>query len=409
VKLSEFDYELPGRLIAQEPLPRRDASRLMVVDRARDEVVHRSFADLPSLLRAGDLLVLNDTLVVPARLHGAKPTGWKVEVLLLERIGGSDEEPVHRCLLDASKPARRGARIEFGNGLAARVLGRSGEGYEIALLSSGGDPAETFHGIGSVPLPPYIRRVTGDPREALDRERYQTVYAARPGAVAAPTAGLHFTRALLEEIASRGVGIERLTLHVGPGTFLPVRVENVEEHAMEPEAYDLPGATAEAVRGTRRSGGRVVAVGTTVVRTLEAAAEPGGTVRAGAGRCDLFIRPGHVFRVVDALVTNFHLPRSTLLMLVCAFAGRERVLAAYAEAVRSGYRFYSYRAARWRPQLSCRSGPRERSRRSRPRTCAHAGRRSSSATPTTSTFARGTSSFVTSGDSTASCTGKDRS
>jgi S-adenosylmethionine:tRNA ribosyltransferase-isomerase len=342
VKLSDFDYELPERLIAQEPLPRRDASRLMVLEGTSGRIIHRHFADLPSLLHPQDLLVLNDTRVVPARLRGSKPTGGKVDVLLLERIGGTDREPVHRCLMDASKPARAGTRIEFRDGLAARVLARAGEGYEIALEAPGVVPLDAFQRIGSLPLPPYVRRSDGDPREALDRERYQTVYAEHPGAFAAPTAGLHFTLPLLAEISSRGVRIERLTLHVGPGTFLPVRVENIEDHRMHEEAYDLPAAAAEAVRETRRAGGRVIAVGTTVVRTLEAAAEPGGTVRAGAGRCDLFIRPGHAFRVVDAIVTNFHLPRSTLLMLVSAFAGRERVLAAYAEAARNEYRFYSY-------------------------------------------------------------------
>jgi S-adenosylmethionine:tRNA ribosyltransferase-isomerase len=342
VRLSDFVYELPERLIAQEPLPQRDASRLMVMDRRSGRVAHRSFADLPSLLRAGDLLVLNDTRVVLARLRGTKPTGGKVEVLLLERIGGTDAAPFHRCLMDASKPTRPGTRIAFGAGLAARVLARSGEGYEVALEAAGGVPAEMLDRLGGVPLPPYIRREAGDPRDVLDRERYQTVYAERPGAVAAPTAGLHFTRALLDAIAARGVGIARLTLHVGPGTFLPVRSEEVEEHALHSEAYDLPAATAQAVRETRHLGRRVVAVGTTVVRTLEATAEPDGTVRPGGGRCDLFIRPGHRFLAVDAMVTNFHLPRSTLLMLVSAFAGRERVLGAYADAIRDGYRFYSY-------------------------------------------------------------------
>ena len=342
MKLSDFDYDLPERLIAQEPAARRDASRLMTVDRGTGAIAHGAFPDLSSLLGAGDLLVLNDTRVVPARLRGAKATGGKVEVLLLERTGGTDREPVHRCLLEASKPARPGTRLAFGEGLSARVVGRSGEGYEIVLEAASGDPVEAFYRLGSVPLPPYIRRSEGDPREGMDRERYQTVFADRPGAVAAPTAGLHFTPALLDRISAGGARIARLTLHVGPGTFLPVRVENVEEHAMHDEAYELPRATADAIRETRRAGGRVVAVGTTVVRTLEAAAGPDGTVRPGSGRCDLFIRPGYEFKVVDALLTNFHLPRSTLLMLVSAFAGRERILAAYAEAVREEYRFYSY-------------------------------------------------------------------
>ena len=342
MRLSEFDYDLPERLIAQEPLPRRDASRLMAVDRRSGQVAHRRFLDLPQLLDAGDLLVLNDTRVVPARLHGAKSTGGRVTVLLLEPVGGRGPSPVHRCLMEASKPARPGGMIEFGGGLKARVLGRSGETYEIALEAPGGDPAAALIRLGETPLPPYIRRGVADPRSAADRERYQTVYAKRPGAVAAPTAGLHFTTELLETIAARGVRIARLTLHVGPGTFLPVRAEEVDEHVMHAEAYDLPVATAEAVAETRRAGGRVIAVGTTVVRTLEAAAGPDGAVRPGGGRCDLFIRPGHRFLAVDAMVTNFHLPRSTLLMLVSAFAGRERVLGAYAEAVREDYRFYSY-------------------------------------------------------------------
>jgi S-adenosylmethionine:tRNA ribosyltransferase-isomerase len=342
VKLSDFDYDLPERLIAQEPPLLRDASRLLVLDRRSGRVAHRTFADLPSLLRAGDLVVLNDTRVVRARLRGAKPTGGRVEVLLLERTGGTDLVPVYRCLMDASKPARPGSRIDLGAGLAARVLGRSPDGYEIALEAEGGDVGGALQRLGGVPLPPYIRRGAADPRDELDRERYQTVYAENPGAVAAPTAGLHFTRALLDAIVARGVGIARLTLHVGPGTFLPVRSENVEEHVMHSEAYDLPEATARAVRATKRSGGRVVAVGTTVARTLEATAQADGAVRPGTGRCDLFLRPGHRFLAVDALVTNFHLPRSTLLMLVSAFAGRERVLGAYAEAIREGYRFYSY-------------------------------------------------------------------
>jgi S-adenosylmethionine:tRNA ribosyltransferase-isomerase len=342
VKLSDFDYDLPERLIAQEPLPRRDASRLLVLDRSSGRIAHRTFADLPALLRAGDLLVLNDTRVVHARLRGAKPTGGRVEVLLLERSGGTDLVPVYRCLMDASKSARPGSRLALGAGLAAIVLARSSHGYEIALEAEGGDVAETLQRLGGVPLPPYIHRAPFDPRDELDRERYQTVYAENPGAVAAPTAGLHFTGGLLDAIAARGVRIARLTLHVGPGTFLPVRSENAEEHVMHSEAYDLPEATARAVEETRRRSGRVVAVGTTVVRTLEANAESDGTVRPGRGRCDLFLRPGHRFLAVDALVTNFHLPRSTLLMLVSAFAGRERVLGAYAEAIREEYRFYSY-------------------------------------------------------------------
>ena len=342
MKVSDFDYDLPEGRIAQEPLPRRDASRLLALDRETGALAHLGFSDLPRLLRAGDLLVLNDTRVVPARLRGRKETGGAVEALLLEREGGDREAPVHRCLLDASRPPRPGGRIDFGRGLRAEVLSRSGEGWSVRLTSDDGDPEAAALRAGAVPLPPYIRRRPDDPRSALDAERYQTVYAAEPGAVAAPTAGLHFTEELLDRIRGLGVETARLTLRVGPGTFLPVRAERIEDHRMHAEAFDLPGETASAVARARRRGGRVVAVGTTVVRTLEARAAADGSVEAGSGACDLFLRPGHRFRVVDAMVTNFHLPRSTLLMLVCAFAGRERILAAYAEAVREGYRFYSY-------------------------------------------------------------------
>lgn len=342
MRLPDFDYELPEGRIAQEPLPRRDASRLLALDRATGALAHLRFSDLPRLLRAGDLLVLNDTRVVPARLRGKKETGGAVEALLLEREGGGRAAPVRRCLLDASKPPRPGVRIDFGHGLRAEVLSRSGEGWSVRLTSEDGDPEAAALRAGAVPLPPYIRRGPGDPRSALDVERYQTVYAAKPGAVAAPTAGLHFTADLLDRLQGLGVETARLTLHVGPGTFLPVRSERIEDHRMHAEAFDLPGETAEAIGRARRRGGRVVAVGTTVVRTLEGRASGDGSVAAGSGSCDLFIRPGHAFRAVDAMVTNFHLPRSTLLMLVCAFGGRERILAAYAEAVREGYRFYSY-------------------------------------------------------------------
>ncbi len=342
MKVSDFDYGLPEGLIAQEPLPRRDASRLMILERDSGAIAHRRFTDLPHLLETGDLLVLNDTRVVPARLIGAKPTGGAVKVLALERVERSGSAEIVRCLVESSRTARPGTRIRFGNGLSAVVIERDGASWLLRFEDDSGAPWERIEQLGIMPLPPYIRREPGDRRAASDRERYQTIYACRPGAVAAPTAGLHFTREMLRAIEDRGVSLAYLTLHVGLGTFQPVRSERVEDHVMHSEAFEIPGHTASAVASTKRAGRRVVAVGTTVVRALESTALLGGAVSAGGGRCDLFIRPGFEFRVVDAMVTNFHLPRSTLLMLVSAFAGRERVLAAYAEAVRRGYRFYSY-------------------------------------------------------------------
>jgi len=347
VNVADFDYTLPEDLIAQEPLPERDASRLLVLDRSSGALEHRLFRDLPGLLRAGDLLVLNDTRVVPARLEGRRATGGLVEALALERVGGSDEAPEWECLTRSSKPLRAGARIDFGCGLSAVAIGRSAERSVLRFEDARGMPVEALLERGSVPLPPYIERLPGDPRAALDRDRYQTVFARTPGAVAAPTAGLHFTPRILEEIRAGGVDTAFVTLHTGIGTFLPVRVEAVADHRMHPERFEIPESAAHAVRRARERGGRVVAVGTTVVRTLESRADAERGVAAGSGRCDLFIYPGHAFRVVDALLTNFHLPRSTLLMLVCAFAGRQNVLAAYEEAIATGYRFYSYGDAMW--------------------------------------------------------------
>lgn len=341
MKVADFDYELPSDRIAQEPASPRDASRLLVLDRDGGPIRHRRFSDLPDELRAGDLLVLNDTRVLPARLRGTKPSGGRVELLLIESAGGPPDAPVWRCLLRASKSPRPGARVALDAGLSAELLSREDETWVVRLFHPSGDPLAAVVASGTMPLPPYIRRDEDDPREAEDRERYQTVFARELGAVAAPTAGLHFTPELLAEIEGRGVEIARVTLHVGLGTFLPIRVERVEDHRLHDEAYEIPESTAAAVVRARSRGGRVVAVGTTVVRTLETAAIDGG-VRAGSGRSALYIVPGFRFRAIDAMITNFHLPRSTLLMLVCAFAGRERVLDAYATAVRERYRFYSY-------------------------------------------------------------------
>ena len=338
MRVDAFDYDLPVERIAQRPARHREDSRLLLLDRATGSVAHRQFRDLAGLLRPGDLLVLNDTRVVPARIWGRKPSGGRVELLLLERTEPGGEE--WRCLLRAARKPLPGAEIALDGGLTATVVDRDEDLWRVRILADGGAVEETLDRVGRMPLPPYVQR-DDDSMDAIDRERYQTVYARWAGAVAAPTAGLHFSAETFDRLRDRGIDRAFLTLHVGAGTFRPVRAEIVDEHRMESERFELPESTAAAISATRRRGGRVVAVGTTVVRVLESRAR-GSEVEPGDGRSDLFIRPGHRFAVVDGLVTNFHLPRSTLLMLVCAFAGREPVLAAYHEAVRSGYRFYSY-------------------------------------------------------------------
>ncbi len=335
MKPSDFDYELPEERIAQEPVTPRDASRLLVL-RPDGRREHRIFSELDRLLSPGDLLVFNDTKVLPARLVGRKETGGRVELLLCEPLEGGLGRR-WRAMGQASKPIREGSAVAF-DGLSARILAAEGEGFYEVLLDREGDALEAaLSRAGKIPLPPYVRREPGP----LDRERYQTIWAREPGSAAAPTAGLHFTEPLLARLEARGVRRTALTLHVGPGTFLPVRVEDVEEHRMHAERYEVPAAAAAEIAACRERGGRVVAVGTTTVRTLESAFD-GERVVAGPGRTALFVRPGHAFRTVDALVTNFHLPRSTLLMLACAFGGTERVLAAYGDAVSRGYRFFSY-------------------------------------------------------------------
>jgi S-adenosylmethionine:tRNA ribosyltransferase-isomerase len=340
--IRDFDYPLPQELVAQEPAARREQARLMVLDRARpgEALREATVAGLGDFLRAGDLIVLNDSRVIPARLRTRKTTGGRVDLLLLEREPG---EPIWRCLASTGRGLRPGSRLHVAPGFEAEFLGEIPEGRVRVRLHAADDGVEgAIHRHGVMPLPPYIHREAGDPRDALDRERYQTVYAKEEGSIAAPTAGLHFTGTILEHLARRGIDVARLTLHVGPGTFLPVRTERVEDHRLDPEAFRLPAATAEAVAACRARGGRVVAVGTTVTRVLEWCGRDGGPPRPGLGWCDLWITPGHRFRVVDALLTNFHLPRTSLLVLVAALAGRERVLAAYHEAVTRGFRFYSY-------------------------------------------------------------------
>jgi S-adenosylmethionine:tRNA ribosyltransferase-isomerase len=335
MKLSEFDYALPESLIAQEPVSPRDASRLLVLP-AAGPLEHRRFAELDRLLEPGDLLVFNDTRVIPARLVGRKPTGGKVELLLCEPLEGGLGRR-WRAMGQASKPIRPGTVVEL-DGLSARIEAAEPEGFYVVLLDREGEALlAALARVGRIPLPPYIRREPGP----ADRERYQTIWARAPGSAAAPTAGLHFTEPLLARLDARGVRRTAVTLHVGPGTFLPVRGDSIEGHRMHPERYEVPADAAAEIAACRARGGRVVAVGTTTVRTLESASD-GGRVAAGPGRTALFVRPGYRFRAVDALVTNFHLPRSTLLVLVCAFGGTERVLAAYRACVAAGYRFFSY-------------------------------------------------------------------
>ncbi len=343
MKLSDFDFPLPEELIAQAPVTPRDASRLLVVPPDAPSR-HAGFADLPDLLEPGDLLVFNDTKVIPARLVGRKPTGGRVELLLCEPLEGGLGRR-WRAMGQASKPIRAGVALEF-DGLAARVDAVEGEGFYAVTLDREGAALEAaLARAGLIPLPPYVRR-DPSPEDAI---RYQTVFARAPGSAAAPTAGLHFTEPLLARIAARGVARTAVTLHVGPGTFLPVRGDSVEGHRMHGERYVVSPEAATEIAAARARGGRVVAVGTTSVRTLESAWR-NGAVAAGEGRTELFIRPGHALRAVDSLVTNFHLPRSTLLMLVCAFGGTDRVLAAYREAVAARYRFFSYGDAMFLPR-----------------------------------------------------------
>jgi S-adenosylmethionine:tRNA ribosyltransferase-isomerase len=334
LRLADFDFALPPERIAQEPLPERDAARLLVLDRASGERAHCAVRDLPALLRAGDLLVVNATKVEPARLRGRKASGGAAEALLLEPGARPGE---WRALVRA-RALRVGAKLRFARGddaLEAEVAELRPDGSAVLAFAPEAKP----HALGEAPLPPYIRRPEPRPE---DETRYQTVYARVPGAVAAPTAGLHLSQPLLARLAAAGVEVAELVLHVGPGTFRPLGEAELAAGRLHAERFELPEAGAAAVAATRRRGGRVVAVGTTSARVLEARAREDGAVEPGAGTTDLFLRPGHRFRAIDALLTNFHLPRSSLLVLVAAFAGRDAVLGAYAEAIAAGYRFYSY-------------------------------------------------------------------
>jgi S-adenosylmethionine:tRNA ribosyltransferase-isomerase len=329
MRKSDFFYELPDSLIAQAPLPERGGARLLYLDEAGQPRDLR-FIDLPNFLRPGDLLVLNDTRVMPARLYGQKTTGGRVEILI-ERILTTNTALAH---VKASKSPKPGSEILLDGGLGCQVLERRDE---LFVLEFTGSVDAVLVEVGHIPLPPYIAR----PDSAADRERYQTVFARTAGAVAAPTAGLHFDQAMLDRLAEGGVGHIFVTLHVGGGTFLPVRVDDLDQHRMHSEICSAPEAAVERILATRARGGRIVAVGTTVVRTLETAARS-GRLAPFSGETDIFIKPGFIFHCVDMLVTNFHLPESTLLTLVCAFAGYEEVMAAYQHAVRQKYRFFSY-------------------------------------------------------------------
>ncbi|MDI6774364.1 MAG: tRNA preQ1(34) S-adenosylmethionine ribosyltransferase-isomerase QueA [Verrucomicrobiota bacterium] len=367
---SDFDYELPPYLIAQEPLPERSQSRMMVVDRRADSIEHRRVSDLPDILKSGDLLVLNDTRVIPARLFGWRSdTGGRVELLLVERLhfgtAEVDDARAHTeewtALFRASGRMKPGVELALGSGrLTAEVLDTGRDGSIRVRLNATAPILEVLDREGFAPVPPYIkRRPERDEAARLDRKRYQTVFARNPGAVAAPTAGLHFTEELFARLEDCGVRRAMVTLHVGPGTFRPVRTVRVEDHRMEAERYEIGDETVAAINDARDAGGRIVAVGSTTIRALESAMQARSFLMAGSGRASLFIRPPFEFRTADAMLTNFHLPKSTLLMMICSFAGwtpgpdgpiardsgragTERILRAYREAVRARYRFYSY-------------------------------------------------------------------
>ena len=334
MNLHDFYYELPQELIAQDPLEDRSGSRLLCLDRASKTVSHHVFREIIDMLEPGDCLVLNDTKVIPARLMGSKVgTDAKIEVLLLKRL----EDRVWETLVKPGKKAKPGTNISFGDGLlTGEVLGVVEDGNRLIRFDYEGFFEEILDRLGQMPLPPYITH------RLQDKNRYQTVYAKHDGSAAAPTAGLHFTKELLEKIREKGVQIVRITLHVGLGTFRPVKVENITEHHMHSEYYVVEEDAARKINETKQKGGRVIPVGTTSCRTLESAAGEDGILRAGSGWTDIFIYPGYRFRVTDCLITNFHLPESTLLMLVSALAGREQIMAAYEEAVRERYRFFSF-------------------------------------------------------------------
>ncbi len=334
MNVSDFNYELPKELIAQDPLEKRSESRLMVLDKATGKVTHKHFYDIIEYINEGDCLIINNTKVIPARLYGVKEdTGAAIEILLLRRVDGNTWE----CLSRPGKKARVGARIVFGEGLlTGEIVDVVEEGNRLIRFEYDGIFEEILDKLGEMPLPPYITH------KLQDKSRYQTVYAKYDGSAAAPTAGLHFTPELLQSLRDKGVKIAEVTLHVGLGTFRPVKVENVLEHHMHSEYYEITKEACDIINNTKANGGKVISVGTTSTRTVESAADENGLLTPKKGDTDIFIYPGFNFKVIDSLITNFHLPESTLIMLVSALAGRENVLAAYEEAVKERYRFFSF-------------------------------------------------------------------
>ena len=335
MRIEEFDYTLPSSLIAQYPSPQRDESSLMILHRGKGTIEHRSFRDLPNYFNSGDLLVMNNTRVFPARLIGKKETGGKVEILLISPTNGTMGE--WNVLIKGSGKVRPQTQIQFSQELYGEVK-EVKDGKGRIRLSSQGEVMDLIRKVGRVPLPPYIKRED----EPLDKDRYQTVFAEREGSIAAPTAGLHFTQDLLQSLRDQGITIAWITLHIGLGTFVPVKTRNVEDHAMEAEWVEISEQTGQEIEQTRSRGGRIIAVGTTTTRALESFSDGNGGVKCGKGITSLFIYPPYHFKVINGLITNFHLPKSTLMMLVSAFAGKDLLAKAYQEAIDKKYRFYSY-------------------------------------------------------------------
>ncbi len=336
--LSDFDYELPPELIAQEPAEKRDQSRLLCVSRDHARFSHHRFSDLSRLLPRACVLVFNNTRVIPARLRGRKRTGGKIELLLVRRMSAVEE--IWQVLCKGGQNIRTGERITFADNFWGEWVKVPKQGQGIVRFFPHKDFLRLLAQYGEIPLPPYIKRPPG--QHPQDQERYQTVYGRQPGAVAAPTAGLHFSRELLPRLEQGGIQLCFITLHVGPGTFQPIRVEEVERHTMGVESYEIDPEAAQLINTAKAAGRKIIAVGTTTTRALETSAQGDGLVQSGPNQTDMFVYPGYQFRVIDGLITNFHLPRSTLLLLVSAFAGRECILSVYAEAVKQRYRFYSY-------------------------------------------------------------------
>lgn len=343
--ITDYNYDLPKELIAQKPIEKRDQSKLIFLDRKTGALSHHKFYEICDFLSPSDILVVNNTEVVPGRLIGKKDTGGKAEVLILNYTKGNNKRKddntfIYECLIKTSKRARQGTTIFFDQGLKAEVI-NSRNGIYSAKFTCKGDFEECLYQIGKVPLPPYIRRNKYD-IACDDKQSYQTVYASQKGAIAAPTAGFHFTEELIEKLKLKNIKIVEITLHVGYGTFLPVRVSDIRDHMIHSEWCTIPEKSAETINNAKANGSRIIAVGTTCVRSLEYLSDTNGNILNKSGNCDLFIYPGYKFKVIDAMVTNFHLPKSTLLMLVSAFAGRKNILNAYREAIKEKYRFFSY-------------------------------------------------------------------